>query len=69
MTIKNKGKNPNDLHDFLIENSCIPLNLHHNRVYAESGITEATEIYIDVEPEKEELLINLVADFMNSYVV
>ncbi len=66
MEFINNGKNPDLLHDFLIENDCTPVSLTHNTTYNEDGTKaqEATEIYIEIEPEKEEMLTNLVNQFM-----
>ena len=68
MILENKSKNPNELHDFLIENNCIPVYLGHNAEYDEEGYKtkEATEIYIEIEEEKEEELTDLVEQFMSS---
>lgn len=66
MTFKNNIKNPNELHDFLIANNCFPTILSHNTVYEDGEkVTEATEIYIEIEPEKEGLLTDLVNQFMS----
>lgn len=67
MVFQNSGKNPNELHDFLISNNCTPLSLMHNAVYNDEGekTLEATEIYIEVESGKEDLLTSLVNDFMS----
>lgn len=42
--------------------------LNHNAIYSERGerIKEATEIYIEIEKEKEQELTNLVEEFMSS---
>jgi hypothetical protein len=66
MILNNNGKNPNELHDFLIANGCTPLSLMHNAVYNDKGekVTEATEIQIEVEEGKENLLDQLVGQFM-----
>lgn len=66
MRFESNGKNPNELHDYLITNDCIPVSLTHNAVYDESGekVEEATEINIEVESEKEMLLSDLVSHFM-----
>lgn len=67
MIIANNGKNPNELHDFLITNDCTPIALFHNAVYdVDLGVKtqEATEIQIEIEPEKEQLLNQLVTDFV-----
>jgi len=68
ITIKNNGKDPNELHQHLINNACKPIALTHNAKYDELlGIKtqEATEIYIVFEPEKEDLLNQLVQQFMS----
>jgi hypothetical protein len=66
MIIKNVGKNPNELHDYLILNNCFPSYLGHNAKYNENGeqVVEATEIYIEIEAEKEQQLTDLVNQFM-----
>lgn len=66
MTFENANKNPNELHDFLIGNSCIPNYLAHNAEYDDAGekVEEATEIVIDIKQEKEQELIDLVNQFM-----
>jgi len=66
ITFKNNNKNPNELHDFLIDNDCKLLSLTHNAVYDEEGIkiVEATEIYIEIEKEKEQQLTELVNQFV-----
>lgn len=66
MTFQNTGKNPNLLHDFLIKHNCRPVALSHNAQYGEEGkLHEATEICIEIEPEKESLLSQLVNQFMS----
>ena len=67
MTFENNNKNPNELHDYLINNDCEPITLCHNAIYDDDGnkATEATEIYIEIESEKQELLTNLVNSFMS----
>ena len=69
ITFQNKNnKNPNELHDYLIQNNCKPIFLGHNAVYSEETgekVQEATEIYIEIEPEKEQDLANLVNQFMS----
>lgn len=67
MTFQNSDKNPNELHDYLIQNNCKPLFLMHNAEYNDLGekIAEAMEIYIEIEPEKEQELTNLVNQFMS----
>ena len=67
MKFINNGKSPDTLHDFLVENKCKPVSLCHNTQYSEDGnpANEATEIYIEIEPEKEELLADLVNQFMS----
>ena len=67
MIIANENKNPDKLHDFLISNECKPIKLSHNAVYDDDGnkISEATEIHIEIEPEKEEMLTDLVNQFMS----
>ena len=66
MIFQNNSKNPNLLHDFLITNGCSPTVLCHNTIYNDDGekISEATEIYIEIEPGKEEMLTDLVNQFM-----
>jgi len=69
ITFNNDGKNPNELHDYLTVNNCTPTRVKHNARYLQDGpyrqkIEEATEIYIEIEPEKEALLQQLVAQFM-----
>lgn len=65
MMFQNQDKDPNQLHDFLIQNDCKPIELSHNAQYSEnSKVSEATEIYIKVESEKETLLNQLVQQFM-----
>ena len=66
MVFQNENRNPNDLHDYLINNNCTPIYLGHNAVYGDDGekIEEATEIYIEIEEEKEQLLNDLVNQFM-----
>lgn len=61
------GKNPNMLHDYLIENDCEPVSLNHNAKYNENGekTQEATEIYIAIDEEKEQMLSGLVNQFMS----
>ena len=63
---ENNNKNPNELHDYLI-NNCTPISLNHNAFYNEEGIKtkEATEIYIEIEEEKEQELTDLVNQFMS----
>ena len=67
MLFTNNKKDPNRLHDFLISNNCNPINLKNNRIYNDLGEVEqeATEIYIDIESEKEQQLIDLVNQFMS----
>lgn len=44
---------------------CAPITLQHNAVYDDiEKVKEATEIYIKIEPEKEQMLIGLVEQFM-----
>lgn len=68
ITFHNLNKNPNELHDYLISKKCAPMFLNHNAIYSERGerIKEATEIYIEIEKEKEQELTNLVEEFMSS---
>lgn len=67
MVINNNKKNPNDLHDYLMKNDCIPKKIEHNANYNLEGekIEEATEIYIEIEEEKVQKLIGLVNQFMS----
>lgn len=67
ITFENINKNPNELHDFLIVNDCRPISLSHNAIYDEDGakVAEATEIYIELEEEKQEELTVLVNQFMS----
>ena len=67
MKFINNGKNPDLLHDFLIDNNCTPLSLLHNSTYNEDGTikNEATEIYIEIDPEKEVLSTDLINQFMS----
>lgn len=68
ITFKNNNKkNPDRLHDFLIQNNCKPIYLKHNTIYDEEGEREeyATEIYIEIEESEQERLINLVNQFMD----
>ena len=60
------NKNPNLLHDYLINSDCVPTSLSHNAEYDEDGekIKEATAIYIEIEEEKEQQLTELVNQFM-----
>ena len=66
-TFNANGKNPNELHDYLIANDCAPLYLGNNAVYGDDGeiVQEATEIYIMVEEGKEDKLTQLVDQFMS----
>ena len=65
MNIKNNGKNPNELHDYLIANSCALLLITHNAQYDDGNkIIEATEINIEVAEQDTTLLTNLVEQFM-----
>lgn len=65
--INNSNKNPNDLHDYLIDNNCNPYKLTHNKKYTEEGIREATKIWIEIEDEdKGKILSDLVNQFMSS---
>jgi hypothetical protein len=67
MVFQNTNKNPNDLHDYLINNDCQQIMLSHNANYSEYGekTKEATEIHIEIEPEKEQQLVALVSQFMS----
>lgn len=70
IAFENKNKNPNELHDFLIINQFTPISLTHNAEYNENGekTQEATEIYIEIESEREQELTDLVNQFMADLV-
>ena len=65
--INSAEKKPNELHDYLIENNCKPIYLGHNAMYDENckKVKEATEIYIEIEEEREQELTGLVNLFMS----
>ena len=63
----NNVKNANKLHDFLIVNDCKPISLKNNAEYdSELNLVKpATKIWIEIEYEKEQQLIDLVEQFMS----
>jgi hypothetical protein len=66
-TYVNENKDPNGLHKYLVDKNCKPLSLGHNAVYGILGEKEkeATEIYIEIDPEKEQFVDQLISDFMS----
>ena len=62
------GKNPNQCHQYLLDNGIIPASFEHNRQYVpgpvEQILTEATEFYITFNPQDETATTILVNQFM-----
>ncbi|WP_458412794.1 hypothetical protein ACNQFZ_18585 [Schinkia sp. CFF1] len=66
LKFSNTNKNPNKLHDFLIQNNIIPTRFIHDRSYDELGVVleEAKTFFITVQDKDIENVLVLIEQFL-----